>query len=279
VIILGAFYVQSARKNSAAAQGAIVTAAPERQYIATTDANGDGIEDWKNSIALSGFDPIATPTSSLALQTDESYTAPTTFTGKFAQAFFTDYMEGKVSGADLKNKEQLIGNAVTAIEANTRSKIYTQKDIVVIPDSGQALHEYGNHVAEIILKNSINNENEAVILKRALDTNDKDVLKDLIPIRNVYEKMIAESLLVPTPASLAMSHAELLSAYESIRTDIAAMERVFDDPLLTMSRIKRYEDDASGLFLVFKKIGTTLISAGVSYEKDEPGSLVYTLNI
>ena len=46
-IILGALYVQNAQKNMVVAQGAIVTAAPDRQPIASTDADGDGIEDWR----------------------------------------------------------------------------------------------------------------------------------------------------------------------------------------------------------------------------------------
>ena len=42
-IILTALYVQNNQKNMVSAEGAIITAAPERQYIATSDVNGDGV--------------------------------------------------------------------------------------------------------------------------------------------------------------------------------------------------------------------------------------------
>ncbi len=281
VIILGAFYVQKMKRAEAITEGTIVTAAPPRQYIDTTDANGDGIEDWKNSVATNGFDTIATPTSSLALNTNEPYTAPTTFTGKFAQAFFTDYMEGKVNGADLKNKDQIIGNAVKAIEENTRSRIYTQKDIVVVADSLENLREYGNRVGEIIAQNNIVTDVNVApeILKRALDTQDAGILLELKTTVAVYDKIIQDLLIIPTPTSLARSHVELVSATEAVRTDIGAMQKAFIDPLLTLARIKRYQDDTLGAFGVLKNISSILITKDISYTNDEPGSFFYNIGI
>jgi len=280
LIILGALYVQNNKETSAnVVTGSIVTTAPDRQHIPTTDADSDGVEDWKAGITDSVFASIETPTTTLALKNSESYTPPTTFTGKFAEAFFTDYMEGKVSGDDFQNKDQLIGNALGAIEKSTQSKVYTAKDIVSVSDSMENMREYGNRIAEIILAYSIKNENEAVILKRALDTNDKTVLKELAPVRTVYEKILEDSLLVPTPRSMITSHLALLTAYEAVKSDIEAMEQVFNDPLLTLARIKRYEDDATGLYLSLKKVASMLITGGVTYANDEPGALIYTLNI
>jgi hypothetical protein len=57
------------------------------------------------------------------------------------------------------------------------------------------------------------------------------------------------------------------------------MEQVFTDPLYTMARVKRHEDDAMGLFYTLKKIATTLVSKGVAYADDEPGAIIYTLDI
>ena len=277
LIILGAFYVE---KNSvqSADTGPLVTEAPERNYIQTTDSDGDGVKDWEEGLEANVYKSIETPSS-----TDDSasatYTPPTTFTGKFSEAFFQDFMEGKISQGDLQDKEGLVKNAVKAIEDNTQSKVYTREDIIVIPDSNEALREYGNAIARIIQTRSIQNENEMLIVKRAMETKDTKVLEELKPIREVYEHFIHDTLLVPTPESFATHQKNLLTSYEAIKTDIVGMEKVFNDPLYAMARVKRYQDDASALFIALSDISSTLRDAGVIYTKDEPAYFFKTLGI
>ena len=279
VIILGALYVENEKTKGAAMVGNIVSTAPERQYIDTTDSNSDGVEDWKDGITDKIFKSIETPTSTLALRASESYTPPTTFTGKFSEAFFTDYMEGKVGGTDIQDKDALINNAIKAIEENTKSKIYTSRDIIIIPDSMESLREYGNRIAEIIQRQKGNGENELFILKRAVETGDPKALDALVPITNAYTDVLRDTLLVPAPQSLVQNHIALLSAYEAVLTDVSAMGQVFSDPLYTMARVKRHEDDAMGLFYSLKNIATALVSKGIAYADDEPGAIIYTLDL
>ena len=276
-IILGAFFVQKTHPAEALPDGAIVSEAPERQHIATTDTDKDGVEDWKDSLSAKIFGSINTPTSSLGMQTGAEYTPPTTFTGKFAEAFFADYMEGKTSGADLKNPEELIGNALAAIESNTQSKIYTSSDITVVPNSGQALHTYGNQIAQVIALDAGTGEDVLLIVKRALEKNNPQELEALVPIKNVLRTTLEQSRTISVPVALAEEHAALLSAYAAILMDLEAMELVFTDPLYAMARTKRYEDDAAGLYLSLKGIGSALAENGIAYEKEDLGSLFSSL--
>jgi hypothetical protein len=281
VLILGTFVLS--RQSSIAdeaASGTIVSSAPVRSYIETGDSDGDGVDDWQEALAAQVIDTIKLPSSTPNGEA-VAYVPPTTFTGKFAEALFTDYLSGKPGGEALppESKEKLVAQAVTSIQANTESKVYTLNDIVIVPDSDERFHDYGNEMAEIIQKYSIGNENEALILKRALETKNPKVLEELAPIRVVYERILADSLLVAAPESLASKHAALLSSYDAIRTDISAMEQVFTDPLLTLARIQAYEGDALQLYKNIKDIATILISNNVSYEKDEPGSLMYIIDI
>ena len=281
VLILGTFVFsrQSTTANESA-QGTIVSSAPVRSYIETKDSDGDGVDDWQEALAAQIINTIELP-STTPKDTGEPYEEPTTFTGKFAEALFTDYLSGKPGGESLDDeaKKKLVKNAVTSIQSNTGSKIFALRDIRIIPDSDEALKDYGNQIATIIMRSSIGNENELLILQRAVEKNSPDVLKDLIPIREVYERMLAESLLVPAPQSIAISHAALLSSYDAIRVDIGAMEQVFVDPLLSLSRIQTYENDARGLYNSIQDIKGTLIAKGVMYEKDEPGELIYILDV
>jgi len=278
LIVLGAFYLQS-KQGSTAPQGTLVSAPPERQYIATADSNGDGVNDWEESLNAKVFEAIQAPTSTNSTSAKEVYTPPTTFTGKFSEAFFKDYMEGKVTQGDLQNSDALVQNAVNAIEENTKSKLYTRLDIISIPDSETAFREYGNSISAIIQKYSVNNENELFILKRALEKNDPSILEDLKPVYVAYENIIHDTLLVPVPESFIVKHLDLLSSYEGIFTDIGAMQQTFTDPLYALARTKRYEDDAKGLAASLINISNALRLQGVTYAKDEPGAFFYILGI
>ncbi len=282
VLILGTFVLsrQSTTANEAA-QGTIVSSAETRSYIEARDSDGDGTDDWQEALAAQVMEAIELPSTTPKSNSGVAYTAPDTFTGKFAEALFTDYLSGKPGGEalDEEGKMKLVANAVTSIQSNTDSKVYTASDIVIVPDSDKAFHNYGNEMAEIMMRHTRNNENEALILKRAVEQNNPKILNELTPIRKAYDDMLTRSLRVATPQSVAIQHAALLSSYDAIRTDIEAMEQVFVDPLLTLARIQTYEGDALALFNVIKNITTILLSKGVSYEKDEPGSLMYLIQI
>jgi hypothetical protein len=281
VLVLGAFFV-SERSTIAneSASGTIVSSAPERSYIEESDRDNNGIPDWQETLAAQVVDAIRLPSTTPQGDT-EPYVEPTTFTGKFAEAFLTDYLGGKPGGEalDEESKANLVANAVKSVEANTANKIYSLAEIIIVPDSSDALREYGNEMARIITTHSIVNENEAKILKRSLDQNDPKILEELEPIRQVYENILRDSLKVAAPSSIAENHAALLSSYAAIETDIVAMQSVYTDPLLTLARIQRYEFDAKELYTNIKSITTKLIASGVSYEKDEPGALIYVLDI
>lgn len=281
-IILGALYVQQHQNGVSADEGVVVSVAPERQYIPTTDSDGDGVDDWKEGLAASAFEAVATPTSSLAAQDEEPYIPPTTFTGKFAEAFFTDYMEGKARGIDLEqNKGQLIQNAAAAIEANTKSKTFAPKDLIIVPDSLENLREYGNRVGEIVNQDTAVTELNSVlaILQQSLNAQDPQLLEGIVAIRIAYEQNLAAVLTVPVPSSLIASHIALLNTGEAVRSNITAIEQVFNDPLLALARVSRYEGDVSDLSLSLKKIASALIAKNIVYASDEPGSFFYSFNI
>ncbi len=278
VIILGALYTQ--KNENAAAEGRVVVApAPTRTYIETDDSDKDGVRDWEEDLREMAFQAISTPTSTISTSEEEPYTPPTTFTGKFSEAFFQDYLQGKMNGVDYSDPSALVGNAVTAIEQNAASIKHSRLELAVVQTTPELVRTYGNRVAEIMQTHSIDNENEALILKRALDTNNPEVLKALEPIYDVYVNMIADTLRTQVPSNFVENHINLLNAYEAIKTDIAAMRLAFNDPLYALARTKEYEDDAKNLFTALESIAKKLEAEGVSYANDEPGSLFYIFDI
>ena len=281
IVVLGAFLVTQKSEVPKEA-GTVVSALPDRKSIEPIDSDGDGIEDWKEDLQARVIASIQVPTSTPGDTSTLLYEPPTTFTGKFAEAFFTDYIAGKAQNEEGIDKELIVENAIKAIDANARSRTYQVRDITIIPDSPEAVKQYGNRIAHIITRTSNDTgttESEILILKRALETKNPEALQELAPIREAYAKFVAETLKVPVPASFSLSHLALLNSYEAIRTDVSTMEQAFTDPILSLARLQHYEADATSLFESLKRIATALIAHGVTYENDEPGAIIYTLDI
>lgn len=273
IIVLTAFLMIRNNSNAPAQLKGGLEVAPSRSYIEPTDTNGDGVPDWENGFTDRIFETIETPTSTDSV--DAGYEPPVTFTGKFAEAFFKDYMSTKMSGADLSDPTELVNNAVTAIETNTAPKTHSPLDIEMVPDSMESMREYGNAVTQVIQRYSLQNTNEAVILSRALEENDPEVLTELESVKAAYANFIANTLNIPVPESLAEEHLKLLNAYEAIYTDIAAMQLAFTDPLYSLARVREYQNDATTLGKTLQSIGKELKDKGIIYAKDETGSFFY----
>jgi len=266
IIIFSAFSVND---REIAANGQVVVApAPTRIYIET--------KDWQASLPGRGFATIDTPTSTILLPEEiEAYAPPTTFTEKFSEAFLEDYLKGKIREEDFGDPTALVGNAVTAIKQNTQSKRYTRAEIRTEPTTGSGMYIYGNQIASIVQKHSINNENELLILGRALNTNDPKILKDLIPIEQVYTRAIQDTLTTPVPLDLVQEHLTLLNAYEAIKTDLSAMQLTFTDPLYALARTKGYDANSKALLNAYIAIAQKLNRAGINYNNTEPGTFFY----
>lgn len=273
LIVLSALFV---RNQNSTAEGAVVVQASPRTYIETKDANKDGVEDWKSNLKNSVFETITAPTSSSSSSTLSAYLPPTTFTGKFSEAFLSDYLSGKMQGKDFSNPTEMVQNAVTAIDKNTQSKQHTRSELHIVETTPETLMAYGNKIAYTIQSDSIQNENEAVILQRALKANDPKILEDLAPIAGVYEHMIADSLDAMVPKDVVDEHIALLNAYEAILYDIRAMQVAFSDPLLSLARVRNYQKDAQSFYDALKAIVTVLSDKGIQYKYDSTtGSFFY----
>jgi hypothetical protein len=279
VIILGALYVEG-NTPVTASTGTLIASAPERSYIESRDSDGDGVKDWEEGLGGDMFKTIQTPSSTYSGDVASAeYVPPTTFTGKFSEAFFKDYLQGKMNGQDFTDPSALVGNAVQAIDTNTESKRHTRLELTIIPTTGEALREYGNTIPEIIAEHSIETENAAKILAEALASNDTSVLKKIDPIVVMYQNTLKDILAMPVPDTIVEQHVALLNAYEASITNLSSMQNAFNDPLYALARMKGYEDDGKVFAGAFKAISEVLASNGITYSNDESGAFFYLFDI
>ncbi len=247
--IAGAFLVGGAlvvlafiagRQPDAAASGALVSVAIDRERVAIEDTDNDGVPNWQEQLQMS--EPLRLPTAS------STYEAPKTITGKFALRFFEDLIRSKNYGAFGESQEELIARSIKELEERSSDELFTREDVIVTDKtSEEILRAYGNHIASIALSQTAGSESEAIILQDVLRYENKERLQDLEPIAEGYVHMIKLMLETPVPEAYVEEHLNLLNALSAIREDIRGMQKLYEDPLYTFVRMKRYEDDVLGL--------------------------------
>ncbi len=272
-LISASLYGVVTEKSTPASAAVIVAAAPERSYIAIADANNNGIADWRETLRT-----VQTISLDSGTTTAGTYTPPDTLTGQMAIALFKDTVEAKQYGVFDEQQGQIVDNFEKQIQAAAVDDLYTFRDIAVIDDTNrEALFAYGNKVAEIALVHAVpvETENEALITKQAVERNNPETLAKLAPIKKSYEGMLGDMLTLEVPRSLADDHVYLLNAYNALAIDIAAMEASFTDPLYTMTRLKRYQDDTKGLYYALVNLYTNLEGEGISYKENDLARQVF----
>ncbi len=253
-----------------------------RTALTAEDTDGDGIPDWEE--ALLGTDPRVVTmrpetTSGDAAIDEEPYEAPSTVTGQFAERFLEDLVR-ESAGRELSGDERaaLIARSISSLTSAEGDTLYTRANVTLSPTNDlAALRAYGNQVAAIMNRHSINNEHELAILQRAVDTDNAAVLRELAPIERAYRNMLRDTLALTAPSALAQEHVNLINTFSIIAGGIGSMQQAFDDPLAALVRVRRYPDDAAGLFYALDNLRIALERRGVVYTKEEPGIFLFSL--
>lgn len=274
-LIAGAFYV-SAGDEPVPGEVTVAQATPTRQYIEPTDSDGNGISDWAEEL----IDDRELFLESLADTAAEEYVHPETLTGRFSIKFFQDYLLSKgYGGAFEDNKDTLITDALSILEREARDMQYGLTDITTIDDNSEAaLRRYANTMASITMNAPVElTDTEALIVQQALSRKNPSRLADLDPIITTYEFYRDSSLEVAVPSSLAAQHVDIINVYHAISRDIIAMRNMFEDPLLGLIRLNRYQENTNALIFVYYNLNLALNRAGVIFNETEPGILFTNL--
>lgn len=270
-LILGAFLVKT-NIQSESGEGTLAVSSYEsapRAYIATSDQDGDGIPDWQS--ALQRTEPIITR------GIDETYEIPDTLTDQFAISFFQDMVRADNYGEFGVSTDEIIAGAEETFTEAGKDELYGIADIRMQNDNSvEALRVYGNALASIALTYTLPEDapSEGEILKRALETNNESLLENLQPYIDGYEDMLGQLLLVPVPSAYSTHHLDLVNALSAVHNDLVGMQRVFDDPLYAIIRIKRFQEDVAAMQLTILNIQKQMVLDEVTFTSNDP---VYTL--
>jgi hypothetical protein len=254
--------------NSAATA---IVAAPNRVPLPVVDTNADGIEDWQET-----FTSDAQITLDKNVSSD--YVVPDTLTDQVGVAFVQEIIRAKGYGSFGKSEEEVITQTVEQISTHATDRILDMRDIIISEDvSTEAIRAYGNAMADAIILNSNSNlRHELLILEDVANSRNPESAKELADLAEVYRKMRDDSLLIPVPSLFVKEHLDAINVYNALYNDILTMSKALSDPMLTLVRLKRYEEDALGLALAFQNLYLAVEPYAAIFERDD--SAVFFVN-
>ncbi len=271
-LIGGAYVVSNFGRPSAPASTATVAISGgslERTYIPVTDVDSNGIEDWKEEFVLR--ESIILPTIP---EDSTPYTAPTTVTGQISEQFFESVLRTRMSGGIGPTEEDVVSKTAQAVARLAVSDgLYNTHHIIVVPTSNQTIRHYANAMGTSIANNDISGpdyENEITIMQRAMQNEDPDEIKSLIPHTSMYKALRDEALAIPVPESLMKEHLDLINTYHALYKNLSDLQLAFDDPMVALMRVKRYQDDATGLGNALANMFTALVPHASLFTANDP---------
>lgn len=247
------------------------TPAPERNHIATGDRDSDGVEDWQEPFLTAG--PV------ILDEATSTYERANTLTERAGISVMENLLTAQAyGGLQAAEPEQLVNDSVeNVIREAQNDRLYTQADISVIPgNEPDVIRTYANTVAMVLQKNDVKElRNELLIFQDAMATKNPKHYAELVTIANVYQKNRDDLLALPVPAALVKQHLDLINVFEAIQKDLMAMSVAEDDPVLSLLRLKRYQDDASGLGFALQNMYTALATYPNLFAESDP-ALVFS---
>ncbi len=248
--------------SSIAAQDA--TIAPVRTIIEVTDNDSNGLEDWRDQFVKSS--PIT------LIETDEdSYVAPDTLTGQVGIAFLQNIITAEGQGSFGRTQEQIVADTIDQISVYGSDIIFDVRNITISQDtSNEAIRAYGNAMADAIVDNSVPGlRNELLILRDVVGEQSEVGAKELATISEVYANTRDQMLALPVPALFVKEHLDLINVFHALSNDIMTMSNALSDPMLSLVRLKRYEEDAQGLALSLRNMYLAFEPYAASFEQND----------
>jgi len=263
---LSTFGQPSAQKLIGAPIVITATSSP-RAAIAVMDADNNGIEDWRDEFVVA--DPI------ILTKTGDDYQPPDTITGKMGIGMIEGIIRSKYQGpAARRTQEQVLTDSVVAATKNVAVEIYDTPNIIIVPNTDEAIYAYANAAARAIIDNNVEGlEWELLIFEDIVVNGNTERVDELEVLAAMYASMRDALLAAPVPQSLVKEHLDVLNTYHAIHKDIAAMLQFETEPTVPLLHLKRYEDDVLGMKIAHENMYKALLPHVALFTENDPAVL------
>lgn len=302
--IIFAYYYAGPAPKKVEVKGLAVIPNTAQQKILSLDTDNDNLKDWEETVwntdsknpdtdgdgtkdgdeIHGGRNPtVKAPNDSLKDSAYSSFpvnassasSTSNTAEGRLGKVLFAEYMRYKQAGQEITPEIQADIVSRTLLSGNSAANIstqYTQKNIIVVPDTTAAYFDYGNAVGQIFISNSTgSNETELSVLENALATGNPDDLEKISGMIEIYKKIITALLKVKTPQTLSALHIRMINDYNTVISADEGMRSVLTNPLAGFQGLQNYIQTATDLGTTLSAIRSKISEQGIEYTSTQSG--------
>ncbi|MCB9811500.1 hypothetical protein H6783_01155 [Candidatus Nomurabacteria bacterium] len=210
------------------------------------------------------------------LATSSSNSAPETITDRYAVTLLERIMNSHMNGATEAPVSDIVQQSLSELEQAVADVPFTNTDVQVTKDISQAsLKRYGNAIMQITLNHPSPYEtagDELDILTKADASGNAD---DLLPLQDHVDYMnniIRDTAALEVPIIYLGDQLAILNAYQAHLNDLRAMQSVFNDPLLTIARLRYYEENNAAIYNAYTNLYNRMYLNGVRWNISDVAS-------
>lgn len=230
------------------------------------DSDNDGTTDGKEIEA--GRDPmIAGPEDSLEKTRGISASSVTAFsasvssdpdniTTEVSHDLFAKFMALQTSGnLNEDTQTQVVNDVIANIDPGSIPPRYSLTDVRVVDTNAASLRAYGNQVAETVLN-----------LGKTITPNSSN--KESL---SQYSKTIESLKAMNTPATLGLTHLQVLNNFNATYQMLALLGEYEKDPIKGLVALKSLQTNNKNAITLFETIASELKNNDIIFDKTEAG--------
>jgi hypothetical protein len=269
---------------SIALSGGLVLAA--QQYTASTrppasllsaDLPSTQEADWQKALediqAHSGVSIPAPPDENKLATLLEAAKSPN-ITDSVARTLFINLSSAASQGlgSDLPTQNELLSAAFAQLP-KTSAGAHTTSELTIVPDSPEALHEYGNDVIAVFGQHQDASAAKVLqLMSAAVDQDNKTYFEQLGGIKDAYRRLLTDLLSVSVPQTLSPLHLSLVNDIEKMIGEIEDMQTTPEDTLRGTAGLQNFTLTLDETNRVLTTLAQQLNKKDILFTKDEPGS-------
>ena len=195
-------------------------------------------------------------------------------TDMVSQNIFASYvgLYGKGLVADPLAQERAALEAAERVKIEPRGNTHSPNDLFIVADKAENYRLFGNDVIRSIERHetaSFGYTGQA--LAQIVDYENPADLAGLDAVREEYDALIEDLLLVPVPEPLVPLYLETLNWLERTAGSFVDMRTLFTDPVRMLAGVRSYQLYLEETTRLFTVIAGELDKKGILFKESEPG--------
>lgn len=260
-----------------------------------TDTDGDGLYDWEEDLwgsdknkpdtdgdgtndgdeiearrdpKVAGPDDLLEETRiEIALDSQLYYQhrVPGSLTDKLAINLTANYLNFKQGNSyNGENQDKLVNQIVSDVsKISAPIEKYRKVDLILVINSMDAYHDYGNRIGDILKKNK-------EYLQTIQNNNEEEYAKEMSEgYRRIAERLATEKV----PSALADYHLKMTNNLYNTALSLEELVSYREDPVKALMAIKKYEQIVQSQPLVMQQIKKFFSENDIIFTSSEPGNL------